>query len=241
MSIRHSKFYSLSGITLLVSLFTCPASMAQSNTTTANLPVSATTTSVTPSLTVAPNSTPSDSLVKLFADFGKAPKASNQGAELMPVSYSEKRGDATVFSLEVVGQAAVLKGQIGNTRGSQYSGVAIMLSHEKNAQPLNLADYKSVRVTLASPTVTSLRLRISSNDSKILNMGCYPIYTQAVTPEMKEYTIAIARFEPESFCGTNARTIANTIDKVAFIEVADIAHQRNKPTEISLGKIEFLK
>lgn len=250
MSTHHSKLHLLSCMTVLSTLCACATSTAQSVPPAA--PIPATTTVMpapaAPVVTTAPlqaasqnnistTSTPS----KLFADFGKTPKASNQGAELRPISYSEKRGDAIVNSLEVSGQAAVLKGQIGNTKGSQYSGVAILVSHNESAQPINLAEYKSIQIALASPTVTSLRLRISSNDSKIMNMGCYPIYIQSVTPEMKEYTISIARFESESFCGSNARTIATTIDKVSFIEVADTAHQRNKPTEFSLGKIEFVK
>ena len=176
----------------------------------------------------------------VFAEFGKNASASNQGAELLKISYSEREGDAAVESIAIVGEVATLKGEIGNKKGSQYAGVAMQLTHGGNAVK-DLSAYKSVRFKLASPTVGSLRLRIAGDDTKILNAGCYPIYIQAVKPELTEYTIALSKFAPEEYCGSNGRTLKSTIDKVMFMEVADTANTRNKPTEFSVGKIEYLQ
>jgi hypothetical protein len=179
--------------------------------------------------------------VRVFADFGKNPKASNQGSGLTAITYSERKGDAQMESVGVVGDAVVYKGQIGNAKGSNWAGVGFNVSHSDSDKTLDMTAYKSLRIKLSSPTVTSLRLRIAANDSKINNMGCYPIFIQSVTPTMTEYTIPVARFAPEDFCGSNARAIKDTINKVSLIEVVDIANTRNKPTEFSVGKIEFVQ
>jgi hypothetical protein len=74
-----------------------------------------------------------------------------------------------------------------------------------------------------------------------LNMGCYPVFfLQGVTATLKEFTIPLARFEPEQWCGENGRRLGATITNVSGIEVVDIA-QSNKPTEISVSKIELVK
>lgn len=179
--------------------------------------------------------------VRVFADFGKSPKTSNQGSGLTAITYSERKGDAQLESLSVVGDAVVYKGQIGNTKGSQWAGVGFNVSHSDASNTIDMSAYKSLRIKLASSTVTSLRVRIAANDSKINNIGCYPIFIQSVTPTMTEYTIPVARFAPEDFCGGNARSIKNTIDKVTLVEVVDINNTRNKPTEFSVGKIEFVQ
>jgi hypothetical protein len=176
----------------------------------------------------------------VFADFGKNPAKTNQGADFIPVQYSERKGDAAVESITVAGEVATLKGEIGNKKGSQYAGVAMQFTHGGSAVK-DLSGFKAVRFKLASPTVTSLRLRIAGDDTKILNAGCYPIYIQSVKPELTEYTIPLSKFAPEDYCGTNGRTLKNTIDKVMFMEIADTANARNKPTEFSVGKIEYVQ
>jgi hypothetical protein len=178
---------------------------------------------------------------RLFASFGNETKASDQGANLNPITYSEKGGDAQMGSIEVAAPVAVVKGQIGNAKGSQWAGIGVLVSHDKAPVPLDLSGYRALKLTLSSPTVTVLRVRIAADDSKILNLGCYPVFMQSVGPTAKDYTIPFARFEPESFCGDNARSMKATVGKVTYVEVVDTANQRNKPTEFAVGRIEFVQ
>jgi hypothetical protein len=175
-----------------------------------------------------------------FPDFGKNPGKTNQGADFVPVQYSERKGDASPPTITLEGEVSVLRGEIGNKKGSQYAGVALQLTHGGSAVK-DLSAFKAVRIKLGSPTVGSLRVRIASDDSKVVNAGCYPVFIQSVKAELTEYTIPLSKFAPEDYCGPNGRTIKNTIDKVMFMEIADTANTRNKPTEFSVGKIEYVQ
>jgi hypothetical protein len=207
----------------------------------AQLPVSSNSSTSKPAASTAQS--PVATGPKLFADFGKFPKTSNQGSELLQTVYSERRGDAQISSLEVVGNTVVMKGQIGNSRGSQWAGVGFMVSHNNTsgAETIDLSAYKFVKVNLASNTVNTIRVRISGDDPKALTTGCYPIVMQAVTNKLTEYTIPISKFEPEAYCESNARSIKSTINKVAQMEFVDSNNKTNKPTEFSVGKVEFIQ
>lgn len=168
-------------------------------------------------------------------------KLSTTKQEPLKVEYSEKKGDVTVQSVEVNNGAATIKGQLGTVRGSGYAGLGMIFNHGLEPAAQNLSAYKTVKITAASPTVNTLRVRLSGSDQKVLNMGCYPVFfLQGVTAALKEFTIPLARFEPEQWCGENGRRLAATITNVSGMEVVDIA-QTNKPTEISVSKIELLK
>jgi hypothetical protein len=155
-------------------------------------------------------------------------KISTTKQEPLKVEYSEKKGDVIVQSVEVVNGVATIKGQLGTVRGSGYAGLGMIFNHGVEPAAQNLSAYKTVKITAASPTVNTLRVRLSGSDQKVLNMGCYPVFfLSGVTATLKEFTIPLARFEPEQWCGSG-------------MEVVDIA-QTNKPTEISVSKIELLK
>jgi hypothetical protein len=168
-------------------------------------------------------------------------KISTTKQEPLKVEYSEKKGDVTVQSVEVNNGVATIKGQLGTVRGSGYAGLGMIFNHGLEPAAQNLSAYKTVKITVASPTVSTLRVRLSGSDQKVLNMGCYPVFfLQGVTATLKEFTIPLARFEPEQWCGENGRRLGATITNVSGIEVVDIA-QSNKPTEISVSKIELVK
>jgi hypothetical protein len=161
--------------------------------------------------------------------------------EPLQVSYSEKKGDAVVQSVAVANGAATIKGQLGTVRGSSWAGLGMIFNHGVEPAAQNLSAYKTVKITVASPTASSLRVRLSGSDQKTLDQGCYPVFfLQGVTATPKEFSIPIARFEPEQWCGENARRVSATITQVSGMEVVDIA-QTNKPTEISVSKIELIK
>jgi hypothetical protein len=176
----------------------------------------------------------------LLTSYAAGKKVNQEGAAPVQVSYSEKKGDAFVASLDVVDGAAVIKGQLGNVRGSGYAGIAMVFPHGRTPDLQNLSGYKTVKIRVASPTVNTLRLRISGGDQKTLDAGCYPVFMlQGVTATMTEYSIPVARFEPEQYCGDNARKINDTITAVSGFEVAD-TKQTNKPTEVRVERIEFV-
>jgi hypothetical protein len=168
-------------------------------------------------------------------------KMSTTKQEPLQVSYSEKKGDSIVQSVEVVNGAATIKGQLGTVRGSGWAGLGMIFNHGLEPAAQDLSAYKTVKITVASPTAASLRVRLSGSDQKVLNQGCYPVYfLQGVTATPKEFSIPVARFEPEQWCGENGRRVSATISQVSGMEVVDIA-QTNKPTEISVTKIELVK
>lgn len=179
--------------------------------------------------------------VLLYADFGKSASASNQGASLNAITYSEKKGDADTEAMSVAGDSVLYKGRIGNAKGSQWAGAGFNVSHNDSGKTLDLSGYSAMKIKLSSPTVTSLRLRISADDSKIANLGCYPVYIQSVGPQLTEYTIPLSRFSPEEYCAANARNMKATVGKVTSVEIIDTANTRNKPTEFRVGTVQFIK
>jgi hypothetical protein len=168
-------------------------------------------------------------------------KVSTTKQEPLKVEYSEKKGDVIVQSVEVVNGVATIKGQLGTVRGSGFAGLGMIFNHGLEPAAQNLSAYKTLKITAASPSVNTLRVRLSGSDQKVLNMGCYPVFfLSGVSATLKEFTIPLARFEPEQWCGENGRRLSATITNVSGIEVVDTT-QSNKPTEISVSKIELLK
>jgi hypothetical protein len=66
-----------------------------------------------------------------------------------------------------------------------------------------------------------LRIRVLGDEKAVRDAGCYPVVLQPVTPELREYSIPLARFASESYCGVNARTVAVTQVGLSAVEVAD--------------------
>lgn len=196
----------------------------------------------TPTPTPAPAAAARPALPErvLFADFGKNPRASNQGADPYGFAYSERRGDAAVHSVAVEGTALRLRGFVGNVKGSQWAGVGFTLGGTAAMDVVDLSSYSRLRVRLASSTAKALRVRIASTDEKINNLGCYPLLMVNVTPVPTDYDLPMARFAPESYCGENARRIGETLKAVKLVEVAD-ATITGKDTEFSLERVEFLR
>jgi hypothetical protein len=174
----------------------------------------------------------------VFTSFSAGQASSDQGLYPTPVSYAEKRGDAFVSSVSVVNGAAVMKGQVGNVRGSGYAGVGMTFTLPA---PADLSAYQTVKIRLASPSADTVRIRISGTDERILTLGCYPTFTlTGVKAVVHEYTVSLARLEPERYCADNARRLSGFINKVGSVEVAD-SRIANRPTEISVERIEFVR
>jgi hypothetical protein len=229
-----------SAIGALVILTGCATKASAQAQAPAAAPAAAAVAQAAPAKAAAPAPAATADVFTIVA-YAPGQKMSTTKQEPLQVSYSEKKGDSIVQSVEVVNGVATIKGQLGTVRGSGWAGLGMIFNHGLEPAAQDLSAYKTIKITVASPTAASLRVRLSGSDQKILNQGCYPVYfLQGVTATPKEFSIPISRFEPEQWCGENGRRVSATIGQVSGMEVVDTA-QTNKPTEISVTKIELIK
>jgi hypothetical protein len=180
--------------------------------------------------------------VLTWASFTNAnPELSDQEGRVETNAYSEKPGDASRDAPARENTAAVLNYSLTNAGGSSFLGAGITVNPPNNTA-LNLSEYKSLRITLASSATDTVRLRIAGNDQTTLSNGCYPVRYTKVTGNLATYTVAIAEFAAESYCGSNAKSLADTLIDVGTVEIADNAIP-NAPRrgKISIARIEFVK
>jgi len=164
-------------------------------------------------------------------------KTTKAGAEVVDIVYSEKKDDAMLSKKDVANGVLTVEGQVGNGKGSQWAGVGVSMNADKgeNAK-MDATGYKSVTFRLASPTTGALRLRLLGDDQAVRNAGCYPIFVQPVTDKLTEYTIRLDAFQPEGWCGAQARKVGQTLPVFGGFEVVDTAMLK-KPTRFSVGAI----
>jgi hypothetical protein len=162
--------------------------------------------------------------------------ATKSGAELTETKYSERPDDVALGDKKFENGVVTWSGQVGMGKGSTWAGIGLWAFIQGDRSPVDLGAAKAVTFRLASPTTRTLRVRIAGADEKIRNMGCYPVYSQAVTPELKEYTIPVSQFVAEGWCAGNARTIKQTLPQVVGFEVVDLSIQK-APTSFSVGTI----
>ncbi len=162
--------------------------------------------------------------------------ATKAGSELTETKYSERPDDVAITDKKFENGVVTWSGQVGFGKGSTWAGIGLWAFIKADRSPVDLGAAKTVTFRLASPTTRTLRVRIAGADEKIREMGCYPVYSQAVTPELKEYTIPLSQFVSEGWCGGNARTIQKTLPQVVAFEVVDLSIQKS-PTSFSVGTI----
>jgi pyruvate/2-oxoglutarate dehydrogenase complex dihydrolipoamide acyltransferase (E2) component len=158
------------------------------------------------------------------------------GGTVGDTRYSEKPDDAAITKKQVADGVLTYEGQVGFGKGSQWAGIGFSANIQPDAKPMVARQYKTVTFKLASPTTGALRLRIIGPEDKIRNAGCYPIYMQAVTKDLTEYTIPLSRFAAESYCGAQARSTDQTLGELVGFEVVDVA-MKKAPTSFSSGSI----
>lgn len=144
----------------------------------------------------------------------------DQGASLDGFAYSEKAGDATFGKISVTGGVARVTGVIWPQKGSTWGGIGFSVGAAQG-KAQDLSGYKTLSLQLAASAPGTLRIRVMGNEKATRDNGCYPVVVQAVTTELREYSIDLGRFASEAYCGGNARTIATTSTAVAAVEVAD--------------------
>jgi hypothetical protein len=151
----------------------------------------------------------------------KAGSGTDQGASTDGFAYAEKAGDASVGKLAAANGVARVTGVIWPQKGSTWAGVGFTVGVGSGGKPMDASAYKTLTLQLAASAPGVLRIRVLGDEKAIRDAGCYPVVLQPVTPELREYSIPLARFASESYCGANARTIAVTQGALSAVEVAD--------------------
>ena len=64
---------------------------------------------------------------------------------------------------------------------------------------------------------------------------------QAVTPDLREYTIALSAFAPETYCGPLGRPISDVAQAAQMLEVSDASISSNaRPVNFDVGNVQLL-
>jgi hypothetical protein len=145
----------------------------------------------------------------------------DQGAATDGFAYAEKAGDAAVGKLAAANGVARVSGVIWPQKGSTWAGVGFTVGVGNGGKPMDVSAYTTLTLQLAASTPGVLRIRVLGDEKSVRDAGCYPVVLQPVTSELREYSISLARFASESYCGANARTVAATQRALSAVEVAD--------------------
>jgi hypothetical protein len=173
---------------------------------------------------------------KLVAVEFASAAATHSGGEVSDTRYSEKPDDAAITDRTFADGLVTFVGQVGMGKGSQWAGIGLGVTLQAGGKPIDARNYRSVTFKLASPTTSALRLRITGSEEAVRNAGCYPVYVQGVTKDATEYTIPLAKFAAESYCGAQARSVEKTLGALQGFEVVDVA-MKGAPTRFSVGTI----
>lgn len=162
--------------------------------------------------------------------------ATRSGGEVTDTKYSERTDDAVINSRDFANGVVTYAGQVGMGNGSAWAGIGLNVNVQPERKPMDASKFKSVTFRLAAAPEGSLRLRVIGADEKIQKAGCYPIVMQAVTKDVKEYTIPLSKFSSEGWCGANARAVQKVLPELTGFEVAD-TNMRKSPASLSVGSI----
>ena len=158
------------------------------------------------------------------------------GAAINETRYSEKPEDVSIDAKIFAEGVITILGSVGVGKGSSYAGIGLNFAVTGEGKSMDARGYKAVTFELSSPVKRDLRLRIWGDDLRKRETGCYPVYTQAVGPQMKAYTIPLSRFAAESWCGSKAEPVLATLGNLWGFEVADITVSHD-PTAFSIGSV----
>ena len=158
------------------------------------------------------------------------------GAKLVDTRYSERADDSAITEKRFENGVVTYVGQVGFGKGSSWAGIGFWAPIKADSSAVDLGAAKTVTFRLASPTTRALRVRIAGAEKEIRDAGCYPVYTQSVTAEMKEYVIPVSKFAAEGWCAGKARTVKQTVPQMTGFEIVDLAIQK-EPTSFSVGTI----
>ncbi len=161
------------------------------------------------------------------------------GAAINETRYSEKPDDVSIDAKVYAQGVITILGSVGVGKGSSYAGIGLNFAIMGDGAALDARGYKAVTFKLSSPVKRELRLRLWGDDRRKRETGCYPVYTLAVGPQMKAYTIPLSKFAAESWCGSKAEPVPATLGNLWGFEVADITVSGD-PTAFSIGSVTLV-
>lgn len=160
-----------------------------------------------------------------------------QGGTHQAFAYSEKPDDAKLDKLAIANGVARVTGTIWPQKGSTWAGIGYAASAGAAGKTIDASALRSLRIQLASPTATHLRVRVMGTDQPTRDAGCYPVAVVAVSAELKEHAIPLASFQPEGYCGPRGKTIASTLPAIAAVEVTDPTVAGKRAVDYQVGRI----
>lgn len=162
--------------------------------------------------------------------------ATRTGGEVSDTRYSEKADDAAINGKDFADGVVTYSGQVGMGKGSAWAGIGFSVNINPQAKPMDASKFKSVTFRLAAVPDGSLRLRLIGSEEKIRSAGCYPVFMQAVTKDVKEFTIPVSKFASEGWCAGNARAVQKVLPELVGFEIVD-TNMRKAPASLSVGAI----
>ena len=162
-----------------------------------------------------------------------------EGGYIDGFAYAEKPGDVTLGKVAVGGGVARATGEMDPRRGSTWGGIGVTTSVARGTQTLDVSASHAVVVALAANNTGTLRVRLVGANATTRDAGCYPVAVVRVTPELRDYTLPIASFAPEAYCGANAPRGIATASALAAVEVADptVTLGRRRSVDFTVGAI----
>ncbi|WOB09849.1 hypothetical protein [Piscinibacter gummiphilus] len=165
--------------------------------------------------------------------------ATAQGGLHETFAYSEKEGDARVDDVKVTDGVARITGTVWPQKGSTWAGIGFLATPGPAGKTSDLTAQRQLRLQLASPTATQLRLRVLGDDPATRASGCYPVATVAVGAALREVAVPLSAFRPEGYCEARGKLIASVLPAVAAIEVSDptLSGSARRTVDFSVGRI----
>jgi len=156
--------------------------------------------------------------------------------------FAERPGDVAIDPVVHASGTTRATGTIEPRHGSTWGGIALSTSLQRGGRALDAGSGRMLAITLASTGSSTLRVRLVGPNAALRDSGCYPVATVRVEPQLKEYTVPIASFAPESFCGANAPAGTAAAAALAAIEVADasVTPGRRRQVDFTVGTIRVL-
>ena len=162
-----------------------------------------------------------------------------EGGYIDGFAYAEKPGDATLGKIAVAGGVARATGEIEPRRGSTWGGIGLTTSVARGTHTVDVSASRALVVALAANGTGTLRVRLVGTNTATRDAGCYPVAIVRVTPELRDYTLPVASFAPEAYCGANSPGGVATASALAAVEVADpaVTPGRRRLVDFTVGAI----
>lgn len=156
--------------------------------------------------------------------------------------FAEKPGDVSLNPVNFSSGTVRATGLIDPRHGSTWGGIALTTSLLRGSRTLDASSAGMLAISLASTGSGQLRVRLVGPNTAVRDSGCYPVAIIRVVPELKEYTVPIASFAPESFCASNAPVGVTAAAALTAVEVADavVTPGQRRQVDFTVGVIRVI-